>query len=352
MHEFRSSKIFHEMHTLWAICQSDQLVRQSLNPVRRWLINYFGLSPAGSQEERKQVFELKLQELIASIPDRSLAQELNRLRSVVGALVDLQWADSLYDQLDAEGRYNSTFLALITLIKAESLRQPLVLFIEDMQLIDGDTLNFLSRLKRSIFAGEMNYPVAILATSRPYGSKPFPDDLVDIYIDLKSLTLEEVARLTEIMLGGVPAVELVKLVMDRSEGNPYFVEQIIRYLQEENFIEMSERGWNQIKRTRDFFLPGDIRTLLVARLDQLPHEVKDLVQTASVLGRDFALSVLAEMMSGAESIDRNVVDAERSEIWIPQGGDQYLFTHGLLRDAAYTMQMRARRQELHRLAVN
>ena len=352
VHEFRSSEILKEKTMLWAICQSDQIVRQSFNPFRSWLMHHFGLTSAGSPAERKQIFESKLQELIDATSDDALAQDLDRLYAALGALVDLQWADSLYEQLDAEGRYNSTLLALITLIKAESLRQPLILFIEDLQFIDSDTLNFLPRLRRSILASEIDYPVAIIATSRPQRGKLLPDDLVDVYIDLKSLGLEEVARLTEILLGGVPAVELVKLIMERSEGNPFFVEQIIRYLQEEKFIEISERGWNQVKRTREFFLPGDIRSLLVARLDQLAHEVQEIVHTASVLGREFAFSVLAEMLRGVENIDIIVAEAQQSQIWVPQGNDHFLFTHALLRDAAYTMQMRARRQELHRLAMN
>ncbi|HMD82404.1 MAG TPA: tetratricopeptide repeat protein, partial [Anaerolineales bacterium] len=166
------------------------------------------------------------------------------------------------------------------------------------------------------------------------------------------LTLEELARLTEILLGGVPAVELVKLFMERSEGNPYFVVQIIRYLQEGNFIEMSERGWKQVKQTRDFFLPSDISSLLVARLDQLSPEVKDVVQTASVLGREFDLPVLVEMTKETQDIKRIVTDAQESEIWVTQDENRYVFTHGLLRDAAYSMQMRARRMELHAVAVD
>ena len=352
VHEFRSSKLFEKHQAFWALCQSDQILRQSFNPIRGWLLRYFGLAPASNPSERNQLFESKLGELIAATPDPALVDELARLRSVLGALVDLHWPESHYEQLDAEGRYNSTLLALITLIKAEGLRQPLILFIEDVQFIDEDTLNFLTRLRRAILAGQETYPIAIIATSRKHTNNPALGSLMDVHIDLAGLSLEAVARFTEILLGGVPAVELVKLVMERSEGNPYFVEQIIRYLQEENFIEMSQVGWNKAKRTRDFFLPGDIRAVLVARLDQLAHEVKDVVQTASVLGREFALSVLRQMTNEADNLERIATDAEQSEIWARKSEDHYVFTHGLLRDAAYTMQMRARRQELHRLAVD
>ena len=351
IHEFRTSALFAEHKAAWAICQSDQIVRQSFNPFRNWLFRYFGISSASNVDDRKQIFESNLQQLMTALHDQALAQELDRLYPALGALVDLHWIDSAYEQMDAEGRYNNMVLALIALIKAESLRQPLILFIEDIQFGDEDTLSFLARLKRTLLASQGSFPVAIIASSRSYGNNPALDGLFDADIELKGLSLDALARLIEIQLGGVPAVGLVKMVMGRSEGNPYFVEQIIRYLQEENLIEMSSRGWNHVKQTRDVFVPSDLRVLLVARLDQLTQEVKDVVQTASVLGREFMISVLTEMTSEADNIEQLVADAEQSEIWTPQDESRYVFTHGLLRDAAYTMQMRARRQELHRLAV-
>ncbi|HXQ33774.1 MAG TPA: AAA family ATPase, partial [Anaerolineales bacterium] len=253
VYEFRQSAIFGNNMALWALCQADQILRQSFNPFRNWLFRYFGFSSSNTSHERKQLFESKLQNLIDSTPDVELAQELDRLRSVLGALAELFWTDSLYEQLDAEGRYNSTLLALITFIKAESLRQPLILFLEDAQYMDEDTRNFLPRLKRSLRVGRESHPVAIIANVRLQGSSLLDDDLVDERIDLKGLTAEEGARQIEILLGGVPAVELVRRVMERSEGNPYFVEQFIRYMQDENLIEISKLGWNQVRRIRDFF---------------------------------------------------------------------------------------------------
>jgi tetratricopeptide (TPR) repeat protein len=232
------------------------------------------------------------------------------------------------------------------------MRQPLILFVEDVQFIDEDSLNFLPRLKLSLAASDELYPIAILATSRfESHSRVLEGDLVDRQLTLRGLSREAVARLVEILLGGVPSLSLVNLVMDRSEGNPYFVEQIIRYLQEENLIEMSADGWKQVKRVRESFLPGDIGALLVARLDQLSRKVKELVQTASILGREFLLHILSEMTAEGDALEQYVNEGERSAIWTGDREGRYIFTHGLLRDVAYTMQMRARRQELHALAV-
>ncbi|HLO32730.1 MAG TPA: tetratricopeptide repeat protein, partial [Anaerolineales bacterium] len=350
VYEFRSSKRFEGKNILWAVCQSDQILRQSFNPLRSWLSRYFGIYPYQSHDERKQFFDSKLDDLLASISDPDLVRELDRTRSFLGALLDLHWSQSLYEQLDAEGRYNNTILALISLLKAESLRQPVVLFLEDLQFTDHDSKELLPRLKRALLASGASYPIAVIVTTRPSAAS-LGEALIDEQIHLHGLSREAIAHLTETILGGIAAPELVTLLWNRSEGNPYFVEQIIRYLQEENLLETSKRGWTLVKRLRDDFLPGDIRSILVARLDQLPHEVKESIQTASVLGREFELRVLLQMLSEDVNIRTHVDEAEKAAIWAPLNDMRYIFSHGLLRDAAYEMQMRARRQQLHSLAV-
>ncbi len=114
---------------------------------------------------------------------------------------------------------------------------------------------------------------------------------------------------------------------------------------------MSRNGWTLVRRVRNNFLPGDIRSILVARLDQLAFEVKASVQTASVLGREFTTLVLSQMLREEESVHKYIAEAEKAAIWAPLNETRYIFSHGLLRDAAYEMQMRSRRQELHARAL-
>src|SRR5919108_1052168 len=280
VHELRSSKGFEGRTVLWAVCQADQIQRHSFNPLRSWLLRFFGISAGQSIEERRQSFDRKLDELLSATADAETARELDRTRSVLGALLELSWSDSLYEQLDPEGRYNNTFLALIALLKAESLRRPVILFIEDLQFVDRDTKDFLARLKRAILARTARFPIAMIVTSRGQGAS-LEKDLIDARLILRGLSRDVLARLIEILLGGSVAPDLVSLVMDRSEGNPYFAEQILHYLQEENLIESGKHGWTLAKTLDDEFLPGDVRAVLVARLDQLAHGVRETVQTAS-----------------------------------------------------------------------
>lgn len=353
VHEFASSGLFSSQKTFWVNCKTNQILRQAFNPLRGWLLQYFGNGQDQNIEERKITFDSKLDVLLASISDPELGRELDRTRSFLGALIDLHWDESLYEKLDAEARYNNTILGLVALLKAESLRQPVVFFLDDVQFVDEDTTVFLSQFKRSIQTAGNSYPIVIILTLRKQGAAlPLLDGLSDSKIELMGMSETAIARLAENILGGPVSSELMELVVSRSEGNPYFAEQIIRYLEEEHQLESGDDGWSRVDRAHDAVLPGDIRALLVARLDKLPREVKSAVHTASVLGREFDFSVLAQMLGSELTTREHVDEAEKAVIWSQLNDIRYMFYHGLLRDAAYTMQMRARRQELHILALN
>ena len=353
VYEFASSELFKANNAYWANCKADQILRQAFNPFREWLFRYIGDQQNQTFDERKDVFNSKIDNLLASISDPELGHELDRTRTFLGALIDLHWEGSLYEQLDAEGRYNNTILALIALLKVESLVQPVVLFLDDVQFIDEDSTAFLVQLKRSILTDENQYPIVIILTYRKQGeTRSLVDEIVDSEIWLVGIDQYSIAKLAENILGSPASVELLKLVLFRSEGNPYFAEQIVRYLQEEGELENSKDGWVRVELDRDSVLPSDIRTLLVARLDKLAREVKETVHTASVLGREFDFGVLAQMMGSELTTKEYVSKAERDSIWAAVNEIRYIFFHGLLRDAAYSMQMRARRQELHTLALN
>jgi len=355
------SRLLYELHAalsqrrksyLWALCNADQILRHSFNPFRYWLFHYFEIDALMDHAAQVQAFDKKVDQLIEDTVVSEHAEELDRLRSVLGSLIDLHWADSFYEQLDAEARYNNTLNALIVLLKAESLRQPVLLVIEDAHFLDDDSRAFLPRLKRAFTAGGSQCPVAILICARPGQTETFLDaGLVDQSIDLAGLSTQALFHLAEIYLGGSASQDLIHLLEARSEGNPYFAEQILIYLNEENLLEMSATGWRLTRRMQETALPTDIRALLVARLDQLPRRVRDVIQTASVLGREFSVQPLAEMVLDKTYLQREIAEAEQAHVWLASSPFHYFFTHALLRDAAYSMQTHASRTELHALAL-
>lgn len=353
--EFKDSVPFEEHKALWAVCRTDEITRQSLGPFRYWLQRYFEQSQAQTEARNKRSFNRKLDGLIGAIQPlhRSLAEELDRTRSFLAALIDLRWPDSLYEQLDPQGRYENTLIALTSLLRGESLVQPLILFLEDVQWMDEDSLQFLPQLLRALTSDESrSFPVAILANSRREGTAHrLAETFAYQELELASLPREAVVQIAEANLEGRVAPPLLSLLLERSQGNPFFAEQIGRHLQEEGLLERGHAGWQVRASLDDSVLPVDVRAILVARLDRLAQEVKEVVQTAAVLGQEFEVRLLSQMLRDDERLLEKVAAAERSAIWTALSELRYLFRHALLRDAAYRMQVRARRQALHALAV-
>jgi len=354
MHAFRASDIFKENSTQWVRCQTDEILRQSLNPFKNWLSKRFLVSESQSEKVNLDNFNSQLQTIVDSAVVSGLASELERTSSVLAALLGLFQSGSLYEQLDAKERYENTFIALSTLLRAESLQKPLVLFIEDVQWLDDDTSAFLPYFVRSVSAErDISYPIAILATRRPGGgSLEFGEVIEPQTLALARLPSSDLSRLAEHVLGGYVSSSLLELLEQRTEGNPFFVEQILRYLAEKNLLTENKEGFFDTDLRAERSLPLDVGAILIARLDSLAQNVREVVQTASILGREFEVQLLTRMLRGDSDLPQKIDHAERADIWVPLDQIRYIFRHALLRDAAYSMQLLTRQRELHAIAVS
>lgn len=331
------------------LCQTDEILRESLNPLRYFLQRYFELAPGNEEAVNRAKFTAKLDALIADTVDSTLAGELERTRSFLGVLVNVHLSDSLYEQLEPQLRFENTLTALKTLILAESLRQPVLLLIEDTHWLDEDSLFFLGSLIRNVDA----YPFAIVATARPQDeAESILSEIVQHEIVLSALTADDIATVARAKLGAPASADLTELLMMRAEGNPFFAEQMLLYLQERNLLTADDQQWSLSQElAADAMLPNDIEAILVARLDQLTQMVREVVQTAAVLGREFDVQVLSAVLRNERPAIDNIREAEEAAIWSAISELRYLFKHALLRDAAYQMQLRSQRRELHALAA-
>ncbi len=98
-------------------------------------------------------------------------------------------------------------------------------------------------------------------------------------------------------------------------------------------------------------IPSNIQAVVISRLDRLSNEIKNIVQTASVLGREFLIKILTQVLKHEKELDRKLTNIEEEKIWSSLSKMNYLFKHALLRDSAYDMQLRAKLKELHKFAA-
>lgn len=335
--------------------ETDDVLRKSLNPFS-YALRYFSGLPSSvlSSESRgifRSGFSAVTEELKKSSSEEAegIVSELERTSSLLEGLLGLNTPGSLYESLPPRARFENTLTSLKELFKGLSLLKPVILVVEDIQWLDTDSHRTFLELCRNI----SSFPILIVSTSRynDDGSKPVIS--VDAEIPIRSIELgclkkQYACDLAEDVLGSTVSEKLGRMILDRCSCNPFYIRQFCLYLLENRFTAVS-RGIITLSDTPEE-IPSSIMAILVARLDRLTGKLRTLVQTASVLGREFNALVLSGMLKGGDVLHR-LDEPELSTIWAPLTEILYLFRHDLMRDAAYGMLLKKKLKTLHRNAA-
>jgi len=354
----------------WYTCQADQILKKPLNPFIYFLKTYFEQSPENSNQNNLANFERRFNWLLEDCDSirhpyiALISRELNRTKSIFAGLIGINLPGSLWEQLDAKGRYQNMLSALTNLVLAESLIKPTVLYLEDGHWFDDVSKAFLKELVRRI----EGFPIFLLVSSRynDDSTKPtlLPEStlqslrLPQLEIDLNFLSTSALRNFAREKLDGPITDDFHELLVRATNGNPFYLEQILEYFQESDLVSCENGEWH-IKDS-SVKLSSSIYSILTARIDRLSALVKETVKAAAVIGREFELPILSEVMRVQdEFVQRNgnaqsmlqeqVETAEKGQIWQAMNELRYIFRHSLLREAVYSMQLRTRLRELHRL---
>jgi len=370
-HELRQRVISGNPSLSWFICQTDQILRKPFNPFIYFLKDYFRQAPDQSKEQNDQYFEDRFDALVGELAimdppnSKHIFRELHRTKSVLAALVGIEFPDSLWDQLDAKGRYRNSITAVANLIFAEALLEPLVLEIEDAHWIDDSSKELLQEIVKH----QDRFGIILFLTSRfdDDGSKPvfideklLTEEISSMVVDLGTLQPQAVKTLAETTLGEKLSKSFYELLLNSTNSNPFYLEQMLEFFVDNQLLLLQDGEW-MIKDSK-LKLPNSINAILTARIDRLPALAKEVVKAAAVIGREFEIPVLLEVVKRLEQFSnyngetssvfkRQVETAEKVQIWLALNELRYVFRHSLLREAAYDMQLRARQKRLHLLTA-
>ncbi|MGH7856493.1 MAG: ATP-binding protein, partial [Candidatus Binatia bacterium] len=234
---------------------------------------------------------------------------------------------------------------LIEAVRALALRsarnRPLVIVAEDLQWIDPNSQDFLSSLADVV--GE--HPVLLLCSHRAGYTPPWHDRSTHQRLALEPLPPEETLALAQALLGPEVRESTKELVVRRAEGNPLYVEELAGF-----FHERLAPSGGASAEAAEAEVPETIRDLLAARIDRLPDPVKETLQIASVLGRDFPLPLLEALAPSGRDLRSDLSELVRLELlreteFFPEA--RYRFAHVLTREVAYQGLLHRSRAELH-----
>jgi predicted ATPase/class 3 adenylate cyclase len=314
--------------------------------IRRMFAHRFEILDSDSAAEVREKFRA------------GMAASLNSDQAdLVGQLLGLDFSASpaVQARLGSES-FRERATAHLTKYLQDIARAPTVIILEDIHWADDSSLDLLDYLVTAV--PDMRLLVVCLARPPLFERRPSWGEGQEVHtqINLKPLSRRASRALVGEILQkaeGVPH-ELRDLIVEGAEGNPFYVEELIKMLIEDSVIVVGEDHWRvELDRLAEVRVPPTLTGILQARLDSLPRGEKTVLQRASVVGRLFWGAVVAELASDkaeAAQVDKLLNDLRNRELIfrrersVFETTDEYIFKHALLRDVTYeTVLLKLRR---------
>jgi len=307
------------------------------------LHSYFEISSEEEARKRRERVNGKVLTL-----DRSLEDTLPYLFGLLGIV---EGEDPLA-QMDGQVKRRRTLDAIKRILLRESLNQPLMVIFEDLHWIDEETQALLNLLADSIGTAKF----LLLVNYRPEYSHQWNSKTYYTQLRLDPLGKESADQMLSALLGDGGDLEpLKRLIIERTEGNPFFMEETVLVLFDEGALVRNgavklTRPLNQLK------IPPTVQAILAARIDRLAADHKDLLQTLAVIGKEFELGLVRKVAANSEpELEPMLSQLQLAEFIYerPAVGDiEYTFKHALTHEVAYNSLLSERRKLLHERVAN
>jgi class 3 adenylate cyclase/tetratricopeptide (TPR) repeat protein len=284
--------------------------------------------------------------MVARVRER-LGEGARAVEPYVRLLLALDPGDAAIAAMDPAQRRARLVAAVQQLIAADSRQRPMVLVVEDAHWIDRASEELLVSLA-DIVPG---LPVLLLVTYRPVYQQPFGDRTYHWRIGLRPIEDEDAVSIVRATLG-VPDLppELAARIAGKAEGNPFFLEELGRALVESGGVRTEGDRLVLAVPASTLVVPDTVQDVIAARLDRLEESAKRTVQTASVIGREFALGLLRRVSDLQDRLEHSLAELKRIELIYEKAGLadlEYVFRHALTQDVAYGSLLQSERRRLH-----
>lgn len=309
-------------------------------PVLQMMRSYFAIAEQDSDQQAREKIAGRLLLL-----DEAFAEDLPLLFDFL-AVPDLQRPAP---HMDPDARQRALLATVKRLVHANSQREPAVNLMEDVHWVDPGSELFLTQLVE-VIPGTSNLAIV---NFRPEYSAAWMRKSYYRQISLLPLGEEAIQALLDDLLGRDPSLNgLPALIRERSAGNPFFIEELVRTLAESGNLEGRRGAYRLVRPVDDAAVPPTVGAVLSARIDRLSERDKGLLQSAAVIGTELARPVLARAAAlandGLEPALRALIAAEflyELELY-PEA--VYSFKHPLTQEVAYRSQLGERRAAVHR----
>ena len=255
---------------------------------------------------------------------------------------------SALPNMDPEIRRQRIFDAITEVLSCESINQPVGILFEDLQWLDSETEAFLSVLVERLPSAR----ILLLLNYRPeyqhgWSHKPYYTSL-----RLDPLGSVEAQGLLTALLGdAAQIVPLKKLILEKTEGNPFFMEEVVQTLIEEKVLLGQPGRFSTEKAPNVLHIPATVQGVLTARIDRLPYAEKKLLQTLAVVGKEFPLRLIRRIVEVPDDQLRYLLARLQTREFVyerPSFPDiEFAFKHALTQEVASSSLLIEQRSVLH-----
>jgi len=292
--------------------------------------------------DREYIIKKKIRDAVVHL-DEKLSTVIPPFLDLLSLKVD----DENFTRLEPKQKRERTFEALRDFFVRKSQNAPLILIMDDLQWIDKTTEEFLDYLIDWLG----NTGIMLILLYRPEYTHQWGNKSFFTKVGLDQLSTRSSAELVQAILeGGEVVPELRDLILNRATGNPLFMEELTHTLIENGSIQKKNNTYVLSRKAADIQVPDTIQGIIAARMDRLEDNLKQTMQVASVIGRDFAFRILQTITGMREELKAYLLNLQGLEFiyekrLFPEL--EYIFKHALTKDVAYNSLLHARRKEIH-----
>ena len=307
-------------------------------PILNLLRSYFDIR----EGEQESLIKQKIKEKITQL-DEKLKDILPPLHEILSLKVE----DEEHLTLEPPQKREKAFEAIRNLLIRESQSKPLILAVEDLHWIDRTSEEFLNYLMGWL----ANTQILLLLLYRPEYSHSWGGKSFYSQIGVNQLSTAASTELLQAILeGGEVAPELRELVLSKTGGNPLFTEEFTRTLLESGSIQREYGHYVLSMKTSDIRVPDTIQGIIAARMDRLEESLRQTLQVASVIGRDFAFRILHTITGMQEELKSYLLELQELEFVYEKSlfpELEYMFKHALTQEVAYNSLLIRKRKNIH-----
>ncbi len=284
-------------------------------------------------------------EILSILQKRAVELNIQKDIPYIAAILGVRH-ESLEEE-DGAVRKQKIFDAVIRLLNSYIKKHRTILILEDLHWID----KFSQELLYYMFSGHKSPPTLIVGFYRPeYAHARSIENFGDV-INLSRFSKEESKALMRIQLeADIIPDKIEEIILTRSEGNPFYLQEMIKTLLDKNIITVNHREVNILQRDFESVLPGTIQGIIMARIDNIQESIKSVLFSAAVIGREFSRPILEQVVEMNSDLDRKLNELKSLELILEKQEAQefdYLFKHYLIQEVAYNTILVNKRKELH-----